>query len=131
MLRSILLILLLTSCSAEWHLNRALKKDPTIFNKEKIVVHDTTVITEEYSHIDSFYITDTMTYEDTVLKLKFIVKEKKIYFKATVKPDTIRVVTHDKVPYKVIEYQDSKYLYKSLPFILLVILAIILYKLLK
>jgi hypothetical protein len=130
-LRSILLILLLTSCSAEWHLNRALKKDPTIFNKEKIVVHDTTVITEEYSHIDSFYITDTMTYEDTVLKLKFIVKEKKIYFKATVKPDTIRVVTHDKVPYKVIEYQDSKYLYKSLPFILLVILAIILYKLLK
>jgi len=130
-LRSILLILLLTSCSAEWHLNRALKKDPTLFNKEKIVVHDTTVITEEYSHIDSFYITDTMTYEDTVLKLKFIVKEKKIYFKATVKPDTIRVVTHDRVPYKVIEYQDSKYLYKSLPFILLVILAIVLYKLLK
>jgi len=130
-LRSILLILLLTSCSAEWHLNRALKKDPTLFNKEKIVVHDTTVITEEYSHIDSFYITDTMTYEDTVLKLKFIVKEKKIYFTATVKPDTIRVVTHDRVPYKVIEYQDSKYLYKSLPFILLVILAIVLYKLLK
>jgi len=130
-LRSILLILLLTSCSAEWHLNRALKKDPTIFNKEKIVVHDTTVITEEYSHIDSFYITDTMTYEDTVLKLKFIIKEKKIYFTATVKPDTIRVVTHDRVPYKVIEYQDSKYLYKGLPLILIVILAIILYKLLK
>ena len=131
MLRSILLILLLTSCSAEWHLNRALKKDPTIFNKEKIVVHDTTVITEEYSHIDSFYITDTMTYEDTVLKLKFIIKEKKIYFTATVKPDTIRVVTHDRVPYKVIEYQDSKYLYKGLPLILIVILVIVLYKLLK
>ena len=131
MLRSILLILLLTSCSAEWHLNRALKKDPTLFNKEKVIVHDTTVITEEYSHIDSFYITDTMTYEDTVLKLKFIVKEKKIYFKATVKPDTIRVVTHDRVPYKVIEYQDSKYLYKGLPLVLLIILAIILYKLLK
>jgi hypothetical protein len=130
-LRSILLILLLTSCSAEWHLNRALKKDPTIFNKEKIVVHDTTVITEEYSHIDSFYITDTMTYEDTVLKLKFIIKEKKIYFTATVKPDTIRVVTHDRVPYKVIEYQDSKYLYKGLPLILIVILVIVLYKLLK
>lgn len=94
-------------------------------------MHDTTVITEEYNHIDSFYITDTMTYEDTVLKLKFIIKEKKIYFTATVKPDTIRVVTHDRVPYKVIEYQDSKYLYKGLPLILLVILAIILYKLLK
>lgn len=131
MLRSLLLILLLTSCSAEWHLSRALKKDPNLFNKEKIVVHDTTVITEEYNHTDSFYINDTMTYEDTVLKIKFIVKEKKIYFKATVKPDTIRVVTHDRVPYKVIEYQDNKYLYKGLPLVLLIILAIIIYKLLK
>ena len=94
-------------------------------------MHDTTVITEEYNHTDSFYITDTMTYEDTVLKLKFIIKEKKIYFKATVKPDTIRVVTHDRVPYKVIEYQDSKDLYKWLPLIMLIILAIIIYKLLK
>ena len=131
MLRSILLILLLTSCSAEWHLNRALKKDPTLFNKEKVIVHDTTVITEEYNHTDSFFVTDTMTYEDTVLKLKLIVKEKKIYFKATVKPDTIRIVTHDRVPYKVIEYKDSKYLYKGLPLVLLIILAIVLYKLLK
>ena len=131
MLRYILLILLFSSCSAEWHLNRALKKDPTLFNKERVVMHDTTIITKEYIHTDSFTITDTMTYEDTVLKLKFIVKEKKIYFKATVKPDTIRVVTHDRVPYKVIEYQDSKYLYKGLPLVLLVILAIVLYKLLK
>ena len=38
------LILLLSSCSAQWHLKRAVQKDPMILKKDTLVVQDTLVV---------------------------------------------------------------------------------------
>ena len=50
----LIIIALLSSCSATWHLNRAIKKDPSIMAKDTLVVKDTVVL-------PPVAITDTVT----------------------------------------------------------------------
>lgn len=40
----VLFTLLLSGCSAEYHLRKAVKKDPSILKKETVIVRDTTVL---------------------------------------------------------------------------------------
>ena len=40
-------ILSLTSCSANWHLKRAIAKDPSIIQPPEVEIVDTTIIIEE------------------------------------------------------------------------------------
>ena len=40
----VLFTLLLSGCSAEYHLRKAVKKDPSILKKETLIVRDTTVL---------------------------------------------------------------------------------------
>lgn len=40
----VLFTLLLSGCSAEYHLKKAVKKDPSILKKDTVIVHDTTVL---------------------------------------------------------------------------------------
>lgn len=48
----LLFIVLLSSCSAEWHIRRAIKKNPRILRADTIQVHDT-LYTKEYIRYDS------------------------------------------------------------------------------
>ena len=41
---TLLLVILTTSCSTQWHLKRAIKKDPTILVQDTAIVTDTVVI---------------------------------------------------------------------------------------
>ena len=41
MARLFILLILLSSCSAEWHLKKALKKDPKIIEAKVINIYDT------------------------------------------------------------------------------------------
>jgi len=56
------LLLLLTSCSAQWHLKTAVRKDPMILQKDTLIVKDTVVV-------PPVVITDTVTTKqhDTIL----------------------------------------------------------------
>ena len=91
LLKSIAIALLLTSCSANWHIKRAVKKNPgilthvtifvTIIIKEEKVLHDTFVTTEY----------DTITMEDSFVYTQ-VIREKdiiKVYTKC--KADTVRI----------------------------------------
>ncbi len=42
----IILMYVLGSCSAEWHLNRAVQKDPNVFKAETVTVIDTLIVPE-------------------------------------------------------------------------------------
>ena len=54
------LALLITSCSAQWHLKRAIKKDPNILKgKDTTIVFDTMIVTKDYYHEDTFSFSDT------------------------------------------------------------------------
>ena len=97
MIKYVVAILLLTSCSATWHLKRAIKKDPSLLKGgDTVLVHDTQVIVKEKVLTDSFVTTcyDTVTIEDTqVIRRDNVIK---VYTKC--KSDTVRITT--KIPFK-------------------------------
>lgn len=67
----LLLMLLMSSCSAQWHLQKAVKKDPAILEKKVIIVTDT-VVTEPIVVKDTVTLAQTDTIE--IVKDRFRVK---------------------------------------------------------
>ena len=55
----IVLILFLSSCSAQYHLNKAIKKGAELKTVE-VVKHDTTYFSDHYFHIDTIYSKETL-----------------------------------------------------------------------
>ena len=97
--KAIAILVLLTSCSSEWHINRAIKKDPTILHPTIFTI-DTIVVTESHAIHDTFVSTeyDTMVVEDSFVYTQ-IVRERdviKVYTKC--KGDTIRITKSVNVP---------------------------------
>ena len=62
MVRAIVLALLLSSCSGSWHLRRAIKKDPALFDSTSVVKIDTLRIKTE--RVDTAFIQQ----RDTVIQ---------------------------------------------------------------
>ena len=83
----------LTSCSAQWHLKRAVKKDATIL-RDTIVKLDTTIVTEERNLVDTLVIQDTIVREikseGVVVRLQRIHDTIKV--EAICESDTIKIV---------------------------------------
>jgi len=101
------LILLLSSCSAQWHLTKAIKKDPTILEKDTLVVQDTVVV-------PPVVITDTVTTKqhDTIivekdrLKVRIVKRQDTLIIEGKCDSDTI--VRTIEVPYEKIIYVPKK-----------------------
>lgn len=101
MLKYAVAILLFASCSANWHLNRAIKKDPSLLKGgDTVLVHDTQVVTKEKVLYDSFVTTeyDTVTIEDSFVYTKVIRKDNVIKVYTKCKSDTVRITT--KIPFQ-------------------------------
>lgn len=95
-LKALLLVFLLTGCSAKWHLNQAIKKNPamaqisvygidTVFVRDSITMTDTFTTTE----IDTVTVTKdgitTVVYRDhDVIRIKTVVKADTIRFTKTI-----------------------------------------------
>jgi hypothetical protein len=109
LIKSIILIFLLTGCSAEWHLNQAIKKNPamaqtsvygidTIFVRDSITMTDTFTTTE----VDTVILTKdgvtTVVYRNhDVIRVKTIVKADTIrYTKTITLPPQIKFVERKK-----------------------------------
>lgn len=121
-IKYILALVLLYSCSAQWHLDRAKKKDPSLFKPvDTVFVKDTVIYTQSYVHEDSFFYTmyDTLRYEDTLVKIKLVVKNRTVYMKAEVKPDTLEIRTHTRVQYDRVTVNKKSYLYIGILVVLL------------
>ena len=94
----IILLGLLTSCSANWHVTRALKKDPLMRRDAKVITTylDTTFVTEGFkSDTIIRYITefDTVVFENTKFRTEVIHDPiyKTIYVETECFPDTVYV----------------------------------------
>lgn len=123
LIQSILIALLLTSCSAQWHIKRAIKKDPSILQDS--VVFDTVIVVEPREIHDTFTTTeyDTITLEDSFVYTQ-VIREKdvlRVYTKC--KADTIRITK--KLPPQ-IKYIEKKSLLKKTFDYFVVILSLIL-----
>jgi hypothetical protein len=86
----LVLLLLLPSCSAQWHLKRAIKKSPDIIKTEYITITDT-VITKGVEHYDTIVTrsVDTIEVAKEKLQLKIIRTYDTISIQAKCLPDTI------------------------------------------
>ena len=127
----LILLSSLMSCSAQWHLKKAVQKDPTILEKDTLVVTNT-VVTPPVA------ITDTVTLKqhDTIrlvkdrLKVEIVKVNDTITINAECASDTIISVLE--VPYDKIIYVEQKTLLQKIQglafYIGLVLLALIVIK---
>ena len=107
------LLLLLTSCSAQWHLKKAVQKDPAILEKDTLVV-TTTVVSPPVAITDTVTLKqhDTITIVKDRLKVQLIKVNDTITINAECASDTI--VQTINVPYEKIVYVEKENLFDKI-----------------
>ena len=109
----LILVSSLMSCSAQWHLKKAVQKDPLILEKDTLVVTDTVVSLP-------VAITDTVTLKqhDTIviqkdrLKVQLVKVNDTITINAACDSDTIISVVE--IPYEKIIYVEQKTIWQKI-----------------
>jgi hypothetical protein len=108
-----LLVLLLSSCSAQYHLKRAIKKDPTILEKDTVTVVDTVVSAPvEVRDTVTLQERDTLVITKERLKLKIVRSFDTIAVEAECESDTI--ISTIRVPYEKVVYVQERTLKEKL-----------------
>lgn len=102
--KATIILVMLTGCSAEYHLKKAIKKDPSII-KPTIHMIDTIILTDSVAITDTFVskTIDTMVVEKDGVKTIVYRNHDVIRIQTVVKPDTIRIqktITIPQVQYK-------------------------------
>jgi len=104
------LVLSLTSCSAQWHLKKAVQKDPLILEKDTLVVMDT-VVSPPVAITDTVIMRqhDTITLVKDRLRVKIVKVNDTITIDAICDSDTIISIVE--VPYDKIVYVEKESLW--------------------
>ena len=124
LIKTSLLMLLLNSCSATWHLNKAIKKDPTILEKDTVTVVDT-VVTAPVEIKDTMVLEDrdTIVVVKDRLKLQLVRSFDTIAVEAECASDTI--ISTIEVPVEKIVYVKKKSLSQQIKDYLLAAMFIV------
>jgi hypothetical protein len=103
----LILVLSLTSCSAQWHLKKAVQKDPMILKKDTLVVQDTLVVPPVVLK-DTVTLRqhDTITITKDRLRVKIVKVNDTLIIDAKCDSDTI--VRTIEVPYDKIVYVEKE-----------------------
>lgn len=101
------LTLLLPSCSAQWHLKKAVQKDPSILQKDTLVVRDT-VVTQPVAITDTVILKqrDTIRLVKDRLKVEIVKVNDTITIDAICDSDTI--ISIIEVPYDKVVYVEKE-----------------------
>ena len=99
-------ILCLTSCSANWHLKRAIAKDPSIVQPPEVEIVDTTIVIEEIRAETTFVALpmDTITIEKERLRIQIKRIHDTLVVDGVCMTDTIRIIEEVELP-PVIKYE--------------------------
>ena len=102
-MRALILILFFSSCSASWHLQRALIKDPSLFRPRNWVI-DTVLMTDSFHSVDTFTLNDVDTFITDTGKVRLTIYRNRNFFKTDikVKQDTIRLTKTVELPPQII-----------------------------
>ena len=129
-LAGLITIVLLSSCSAQWHLKRAVKKDPTLLNTDTIAIVDT-VVTPPVTLTDTVITRtqDTVVVQKDKLKVQVVRSYDTIMVDAVCESDTIVQIVEVPVPSVVMKYSDRWYnkVYKFSFYVLLILLLLLYY----
>lgn len=104
---SLICLVALTSCSASFHLRRAIQKDPTIIQPEIVQVVDTVIITPSERTETTFVALpiDTITIEKERLRIKIRRIHDTLRVEGECRSDTITITETIELP-AVIKYED-------------------------
>ena len=118
--------LTLTSCGAQYHLKRAIAKDPTIVQKDTVKI-DTLIVTEIKTVRDTFVVKgDTsMIFVNKGVKTQIKVVRDTFMVQTTCPPDTIRLEKEILVPKVVYQEKYSNFDLVKLILIIIIILSLI------
>ena len=113
---------LLTSCSAQWHLRKAISKDPNILVKPQTVKVDTVIITEAVHATDTFTLREHDTIVNTVNGIEYKIIRRVDTFEVDIKcpPDTIFFEKVVECPPQVV-YQPKNWLGRNYWWIVIVV----------
>lgn len=121
----LLLSLLLSGCSAQWHLKRACKKQPSICSDSVVVRVDTFTVrdTFTYTRVDTTKLVDTITIDTGSIRVQIIRDHSVIRTTITQRPDTTYITVVKTLPPNVI-YKESwfKWWYLLIIFAIFVII---------
>jgi hypothetical protein len=101
------LVLSLTSCSAQWHLKKAVQKDPSVLAKDTLIVNDTVVV-------QPVAITDTVILKqhDTIRLVKDRLRVEIVKVNDTITIDAIcdsdTIVSIVEIPYEKVVYVEKE-----------------------
>ena len=92
-------VAVMASCSASWHLKRAIAKDPTIVRAQP-VRFDTIVVTKERKLTDTIVMNDvdTITIERDRVRVRLVRSYDTLMVEGTCLPDTIRIDVIREIP---------------------------------
>ena len=92
-------VAVMASCSASWHLKRAIAKDPSIV-KPTAVRFDTIVVTKERKLTDTIVMNDvdTITIERDRVRVRLVRSYDTLMVEGTCLPDTIRIDVIREIP---------------------------------
>ena len=119
----LILVSSLMSCSAQWHLKKAVRKDPTIMEKDTLVVVDT-VVSPPVAITDTVTMRqhDTITLVKDKLRVQLVKVNDTITINAACDSDTI--VRTIEVPYEKIIYVEKETFFDKLKPALYILLII-------
>jgi hypothetical protein len=124
----LIIVLSLSSCGAQWHLKKAIKKDPSILKSDTVVVTDT-IVTAPVSVRDTITLQqrDTITITKDRLKVNIVRSFDTIMVDAMCDSDTIVQVIEVPVPSLVMKDSDRWYnkVYKFSFYLLLLLLSFV------
>ena len=89
-----ILAIVLSGCSAQWHIKRAIVKDPSILTSKVVTILDTIIVKEGFQRIDTFVTKeiDTLLIREKGINTHIIRFKNRIIVKTEVKNDTIRII---------------------------------------
>jgi hypothetical protein len=92
-------VAVMASCSASWHLERAIAKDPSIV-KPTAVRFDTIVVTKERKLTDTIVMNDvdTITIERDRVRVRLVRSYDTLMVEGTCLPDTIKIDVIREIP---------------------------------
>jgi hypothetical protein len=128
-MRYLLLVLLLSGCSAQWHLKKACKKQPSICSDSVVVRVDTFTVrdTFEYHRVDTTEVVDTIIIDTGSIQVRIIRENNIIRTTVKQKPDTTYITTIRTLPPTVI-YKENLFKWWYLLIIFAIFVIIIKWK---
>lgn len=126
-MRYLIIILLLSSCSAQWHIKQACKKSPAICTPDTLTFTDTIKVNDSL-YFEKIVVTkeiDTITIDTGGIQVKVIRYKDTIKTIVTQKPKTIirtkTITTKPRLVYKEQDYPWWLVIVAAILFILLII----------